>query len=77
MDWQPSFIVALLTDCKQPTEKFMSNEMKCPFSSSALKPPLAGTRTNADWWPNQLSLNILQQHSERSNPMGKAFSYAD
>ena len=55
----------------------MSNEMKCPFSSSALKPPLAGTRTNADWWPNQLSLNILQQHSERSNPMGKAFSYAD
>ncbi|MBC7444415.1 MAG: catalase/peroxidase HPI [Polaromonas sp.] len=55
----------------------MSNEMKCPFSNSALKPPLAGTRTNADWWPNQLSLNILQQHSERSNPMGKAFSYAD
>ena len=54
----------------------MSNEMKCPFSSSALKSPVAGARTNADWWPNQLSLNILQQHSERSNPMGKQFNYA-
>ena len=54
----------------------MSNEMKCPFSSSALKSPVAGARTNADWWPNHLSLNILQQHSERSNPMGKQFNYA-
>ena len=55
----------------------MSNETKCPFSSSVLKSPVAGARTNADWWPNQLSLNILQQHSERSNPMGKAFNYAE
>ena len=55
----------------------MSNETKCPFSSAALKSPVAGARTNADWWPNQLSLNILQQHSERSNPMGKAFNYAE
>ena len=57
--------------------KAMSNETKCPFSSSVLKSPVAGARTNADWWPNQLSLNILQQHSERSNPMGKAFNYAE
>ena len=55
----------------------MTNEMKCPFSSGALKSPLAAAKTNADWWPNHLSLNILQQHSERSNPMGKAFSYAE
>ena len=55
----------------------MTTEMKCPFSSGAMKPPVAGTRTNADWWPNQLSLNILQQHSERSDPMGKAFNYAE
>ena len=55
----------------------MTNEMKCPFSSGALKSPLTAAKTNADWWPNHLSLNILQQHSERSNPMGKAFSYAE
>ena len=55
----------------------MTNDMTCPFSSGALKSPVAGARTNADWWPNHLSLNILQQHSERSNPMGKAFNYAE
>ena len=55
----------------------MSIEAKCPFSGAALKPPAAGARGNADWWPNQLNLNVLQQHSERSNPMGKAFNYAE
>ena len=55
----------------------MSNEMKCPFPGNALKPTVAGARTNADWWPNQLNLKILQQHSERSDPMGKDFNYAE
>ncbi len=55
----------------------MSTETKCPFPHAALKPPVAGARTNADWWPNQLNLKILQQHSELSNPMGKAFNYAE
>ncbi len=55
----------------------MSTETKCPFPHAALKPTAAGARTNADWWPNQLNLNILQQHSERSNPMGKDFNYAE
>ncbi len=55
----------------------MSTEAKCPFSGAALKPTVAGARTNADWWPNQLNLNMLQQHSERSNPMGEAFNYAE
>jgi catalase-peroxidase len=55
----------------------MSTEAKCPFSSAALKPTLAGARTNADWWPNQLNLDMLQQHSERSNPMGTTFNYAE
>ena len=36
-----------------------------------------GGRTNRDWWPNQLDLGMLRQHSERSNPMGKDFSYAE
>ena len=55
----------------------MSTEMKCPFPHAALKPTVAGARTNADWWPNQLNLQILQQHSERSNPMGAEFNYAE
>jgi catalase-peroxidase len=55
----------------------MSTESKCPFSGAALKPTVAGARTNADWWPNQLNLDMLQQHSERSNPMGTAFNYAE
>ena len=55
----------------------MSNEPKCPFPRATLKPTVAGARTNADWWPNQLNLKILQQHSELSNPMGTAFNYAE
>ncbi len=55
----------------------MSTETKCPFPHAALKSTVAGARTNADWWPNQLNLKILQQHSERSNPMGKDFNYAE
>ena len=54
----------------------MSIETKCPFPS-ALKPTLAGARTNADWWPNQLSLKMLNQNSPLSDPMGKDFNYAD
>ena len=54
----------------------MTTEMKCPFPHAALKPTVAGARTNADWWPNQLNLKILQQHSALSNPMDEAFDYA-
>ena len=55
----------------------MSTEAKCPFPHAALYPTVGSGRTNADWWPNQLNLKILQQHSELSNPMGKAFNYAE
>ena len=55
----------------------MSAEMKCPFPHTKLKPTIAGARTNADWWPNQLNLKILQQQSELYNPMGEAFNYAE
>jgi catalase-peroxidase len=54
----------------------MSNETNCPFSNGTRKPTMAGTSTNADWWPNQLNLKILHQHSPLSNPMDKAFNYA-
>ena len=55
----------------------MTTEMKCPFQSTVLKPTAAGGHTNADWWPNQLNLKILQQHSELSNPRGGAVNYAE
>ena len=53
-----------------------SNETgKCPFSSGAkIKSAGSGT-TNRDWWPNQLNLSILRQHSSLSNPMGNDFDY--
>jgi catalase-peroxidase len=55
----------------------MSTESKCPFSAGAVKNTAArGAQTNADWWPNQLNLNILHQHSAKSDPMGEAFDYA-
>ncbi|GLR12673.1 catalase-peroxidase [Chitinimonas prasina] len=56
----------------------MSNEAKCPFSSGAAKHTVArGAPSNADWWPNQLNLKILHQHSTKSDPMGEAFNYAE
>lgn len=56
----------------------MSNEAKCPFSGGAAKNTVArGAPSNADWWPNQLKLNILHQHSSKSDPMGGAFNYAE
>lgn len=55
----------------------MSNESKCPFPGVARTQAVAGATTNADWWPNQLKLNILHQHSPLSNPMGEAYNYAE
>jgi catalase-peroxidase len=39
-------------------------------------PKRSRPRTNKDWWPNQVDLSVLQQHSPRSNPMGEDFDYA-
>jgi catalase-peroxidase len=55
----------------------MSTESKCPFAGSARHTQVAGTTTNADWWPNQLNLKILHQQSALSNPMTPAFDYAE
>jgi catalase-peroxidase len=54
-----------------------NGESKCPFSSGALKQSAGGGTRNRDWWPNQLKLNILRQHSDLSNPMDKDFNYAE
>jgi catalase-peroxidase len=49
----------------------MTTESKCPYSH------IAGVgRTNRDWWPSRLRLELLHQHSEKSDPMGKGFHYA-
>jgi catalase-peroxidase len=49
---------------------------QCPVNHSAMKQTTSGARTNRDWWPNQLNLKILHQHSALSNPMGESFDYS-
>ncbi len=51
---------------------------KCPVHGVKQPQHVAGGGTkNRDWWPNQLKLNILRQHSSLSNPMGEDFDYAE
>ncbi len=50
----------------------MTTEAKCPFQHAA-----GGGTSNQDWWPNQLKLEILHQHSSKSNPMSEDFNYAE
>src|SRR6202171_3337600 len=52
-------------------------EAKCPVNVGARRHTVAGAPTNAGWWPDQLNLNILHQTSPLSDPMGKAFNYAE
>ena len=53
------------------TRNRMTTEAKCPFHHAT-----ADGTTNRDWWPNQLKLDLLHQHSSKSNPMGEDFDYA-
>ena len=55
----------------------MDSDSKCPFSSSTPKNIVAGVTTNATWWPNQLNVNVLNQNSPLSDPMGETFNYAE
>src|ERR1700745_1761341 len=48
----------------------MTTEAKCPFHHTT-----TGGTTNRDWWPTQLKLELLHQHSSKSNPMGEDFDY--
>jgi catalase-peroxidase len=48
------------------------SDNKCPFHHTA-----GGGQSNKDWWPNQLRLEILRQHSSKSNPMNEDFNYAE
>ncbi len=49
----------------------MTTEAKCPYNHAA-----GGGTTNKDWWPSQLRLDLLNQHSSKSNPLGQTFDYA-
>ena len=48
------------------------SDNKCPFHHSA-----GGGKSNREWWPNRLRLEILRQHSSKSNPMDAGFNYAE
>ena len=61
----------------QTTPVHTNGANKCPFSGGVLKQSAGNGVRNRDWWPNQLKLNILRQHASLSNPMGKAFNYAE
>ena len=54
-----------------------SGEGKCPFHGGTMTQNAGGGTRNRDWWPNQLNLNILRQHSALSNPMGGDFNYSE
>ncbi len=55
----------------------MNEESKCPVTGKSGKPTAGSGTSNRDWWPKQLNLNILHQHSSKSNPMGEEFNYAE
>jgi catalase-peroxidase len=55
----------------------MSEDSKCPVTGRTSKSIAGGGTSNRDWWPNQLNLKILHQHSGLSNPMGETFNYAE
>nr|WP_092067750.1 catalase/peroxidase HPI [Dendrosporobacter quercicolus]NSL46755.1 catalase/peroxidase HPI [Dendrosporobacter quercicolus DSM 1736]SDL62859.1 catalase-peroxidase [Dendrosporobacter quercicolus] len=55
----------------------MGTDNKCPVTGRTSKQVIGGGTSNRDWWPNQLNLKILHQHSSLSNPMGETFNYAE
>ena len=55
----------------------MTTEAKCPFAGNVTKNIVAGSQSNANWWPEQLNLKILHQHSALSDPTDEKFDYAE
>ena len=55
----------------------MDFDSKCPFAGNVTKNTAAGSQDNANWWPEQLNLKILHQHSNLSDPMDEKFDYAE
>src|ERR1700690_1597963 len=61
----------MIQQSQKQKRNHMSTEAKCPFHQAA-----GGGTSNQDWWPNQLKLELLHQHSSKSDPMGEDFNYA-
>jgi catalase-peroxidase len=64
----------------EPKENTLSDEAKCPYKGGEFNRTVTGAigaKSNRDWWPEQLHLGILHQHSSLSNPMGEDFNYAE
>jgi catalase-peroxidase len=55
----------------------VNGEAKCPFTGAVTRQTAGGGTRNRDWWPNQINLGILRQHSSLSDPMGEQFNYAE
>lgn len=55
----------------------MTSQSKCPFAGAHGSNATHRMQSNKDWWPDQLNLSILRQHSAKSNPLGDSFNYAD
>lgn len=66
-----------LKNAESHTANHKNGEGMCPFLNGTLKQGAGTGTSNRDWWPNQLKLNILRQHSLLSNPMGEEFNYAE
>ena len=71
-DMEKELAVAAGAAAPETHEPAHSTESKCPVAHGARR-----MRGNADWWPNQLNLEVLHQHSPLSDPMGKEFNYAE
>jgi catalase-peroxidase len=77
MEKEKQFTTAVGEPVPDQQERNGSTETKCPVSGGARRHTVAGAPANAGWWPNQLNLKILHQHSPLSNPMDKEFNYAE
>src|SRR4030067_34792 len=78
----PDFVLGPVQSTKPRSEGTMDKKDrkhagKCPLTHGSRSSATFGGRSNRDWWPNQLNLKILHQHSGRSNPMDAAFNYAE
>src|SRR6202167_3881665 len=74
---EEQFATAVGEPVHESKEQNGSNGAQCPFSHGARKHATNATQNNAAWWPNQLNVNILHQHSSLSNPLGETFNYAE
>ena len=54
----------------------MNEDSKCPVTGKSGRTSAGRGTSNRDWWPSQINLGILHQHSPKSNPMGLDFNYA-